>query len=55
ETLADVEMVLPVATPNWITPFIDIVVGQVMALRLGELRQRPIDQPPGLKKITRTN
>jgi glucosamine--fructose-6-phosphate aminotransferase (isomerizing) len=55
ETLADVEMVLPVETPNWITPFINIVVGQVMALRLGELRQRPIDQPPGLKKITLTN
>jgi glutamine---fructose-6-phosphate transaminase (isomerizing) len=55
ETLADVEMILPVETPNWITPFIDIVVGQVMALRLGELRHRPIDQPPGLNKITLTN
>jgi glucosamine--fructose-6-phosphate aminotransferase (isomerizing) len=55
ETLADVEIVLPVETPNWITPFIDIIVGQVMALRLGELHHRPIDQPPGLKKITLTN
>jgi glucosamine--fructose-6-phosphate aminotransferase (isomerizing) len=55
ETLADVEIVLPVDTPNWITPFIDIIVGQVMALRLGELHHRPIDQPPGLKKITLTN
>ena len=55
ETLADVEIVLPVETPNWITPFVNIIVGQVMALRLGELRQRPIDQPPGLKKITLTD
>jgi glutamine---fructose-6-phosphate transaminase (isomerizing) len=55
ETLADVEMVLPMETPNWITPFLNVVVGQVMALRLGELRQRPIDQPPGLRKVTLTD
>lgn len=53
-TEADVELTLPVASPNWITPFLNVVVGQVMALRLGELNQRPIDQPPGLKKITLT-
>ncbi|MFZ0768377.1 MAG: SIS domain-containing protein [Acidimicrobiales bacterium] len=55
ETLADVEMVMPIETANWITPFLNIVVGQVMALRLGEVRQRPIDQPPGLKKVTLTD
>jgi glucosamine--fructose-6-phosphate aminotransferase (isomerizing) len=54
-TGADVEFVLPVDCPNWITPFLTIVVGQVMALRLGEQRHRPIDQPPGLRKITLTN
>jgi hypothetical protein len=32
-----------------------VVIGQVLALRLGEQRQRPIDEPPGLKKITLTN
>jgi glucosamine--fructose-6-phosphate aminotransferase (isomerizing) len=53
-TDADVELTLPVASPNWITPFLNVVVGQVMALRLGEVNQRPIDQPPGLKKITLT-
>ena len=53
-TGADVELTLPVASPNWITPFLNIVVGQVMALRLGERNHRPIDQPPGLKKITLT-
>lgn len=55
ETKADVELVLPVSAPNWIVPFLTIVLGQVMALRLGELNHRPIDQPPGLQKITLTN
>jgi glucosamine--fructose-6-phosphate aminotransferase (isomerizing) len=53
-TGADVELTLPVVSPNWITPFLNVVIGQVMALRLGELNRRPIDQPPGLKKITLT-
>jgi glucosamine--fructose-6-phosphate aminotransferase (isomerizing) len=54
-TDADVELVLPVLSPNWIAPFLNVVIGQVMALRLGEANNRPIDQPPGLKKITLTN
>ncbi len=49
-TSADLEMVLPVDCPNWVTPFLTIVLGQVFALRLGELRQRPIDQPAGVEK-----
>jgi glutamine---fructose-6-phosphate transaminase (isomerizing) len=53
-TDADVEFVLPVAAPNWATPFLDVVIGQVIALRLGERNRRPIDQPPGLQKITLT-
>jgi glucosamine--fructose-6-phosphate aminotransferase (isomerizing) len=54
-TSADLEFVLPAKCPNWITPFLTIVLGQVMALRLGEDRDRPIDHPLGLKKITLTN
>jgi glucosamine--fructose-6-phosphate aminotransferase (isomerizing) len=53
-TKANVELTLPVSSPNWITPFLNIVIGQVFALRLGELNHRPIDQPPGLQKITLT-
>jgi glucosamine--fructose-6-phosphate aminotransferase (isomerizing) len=55
ETGADVELVLPVLSPNWTAPFLNVVVGQVMALRLGEANRRPIDQPPGLQKITLTH
>ena len=54
-TGADVEIVLPLDCSNWMTPFLTIVVGQVMALRLGKQRHRPIDEPPGLRKITLTN
>ena len=54
-TQADIEFVIPATCPNWMTPFLTIVTGQVLALRLGELRQRPIDEPPGLQKITLTN
>jgi len=35
-TEADAEFVLPVLSPNWTMPFMNVVVGQVMALRLGE-------------------
>lgn len=51
---ADVEIVLPVEAPNWMMTFLTVVVGQVLALRLGVARGRPIDDPPGLKKITLT-
>jgi glucosamine--fructose-6-phosphate aminotransferase (isomerizing) len=53
-TMADAEFVLPVSSPNWISPFLNVVLGQVIALRLGEANERPIDRPPGLKKITLT-
>lgn len=54
-TLGDAEIILPVDAPNWVLPLLHVIIGQVLALRLGEIRQRPIDQPPGLQKITRTN
>ncbi len=54
-TQADVEIVLPLDCENWVAPMLHVVIGQVLALRLGEIRERPIDQPPGLRKITLTN
>ncbi|MGH3733689.1 MAG: SIS domain-containing protein [Acidimicrobiales bacterium] len=48
----DDEIVLRESAPNWSVGLAQIVTGQVLALRLGELRGRPIDTPPGLKKIT---
>lgn len=49
---ADAEIVLPEHAPNWLTPMGHVIIGQVLALRLGELRGRPIDTAPGLAKVT---
>ena len=38
--------------PNWTLGLVDVVFGQVLALRLGERRGRPIDTAPGLAKVT---
>ena len=43
---------LPVQGPDWLVGLAEVVAGQVLALRLGERRHRPIDSPPGLSKVT---
>ncbi len=48
----DAEIVINEAVPNWCLGLAEVVVGQVLALRLGERRGRPIDTAPGLKKVT---
>jgi glucosamine--fructose-6-phosphate aminotransferase (isomerizing) len=48
----DGEIVLAESLPNWCLGLGEVIVGQVLALRLGELRGRPIDTSPGLNKIT---
>ncbi len=48
----DREIVLAESAPNWCVGLAEVIVGQVLALRLGELRGRPIDTAPGLKKVT---
>ena len=50
----DGEIVLPESMPNWCLGLAAVLVGQVLALRLGELRGRPIDTSPGLSKVTLT-
>jgi glucosamine--fructose-6-phosphate aminotransferase (isomerizing) len=48
----DVDIVITEQVPNWCLGLAQVVVGQVLALRLGERRGRPIDTSPGLKKVT---
>ncbi len=48
------EIVLPEHAPNWLVPMGQVALGQVLALRLGILRGRPIDTAPGLAKVTLT-
>jgi hypothetical protein len=49
---ADQEIVLPAVLANWSLGLAEVVVGQVAALRLGEVRGRPIDTAPELSKVT---
>jgi glucosamine--fructose-6-phosphate aminotransferase (isomerizing) len=53
--MADGELVAPIVTSNWAFGLAAVVIGQVVALRLGESRHRSIDTPPGLRKVTRTS
>jgi glucosamine--fructose-6-phosphate aminotransferase (isomerizing) len=53
----DAEIVLPSHTlagagANWVVGLGEVVLGQVIALRLGQARGRPIDTSPGLSKVT---
>jgi glucosamine--fructose-6-phosphate aminotransferase (isomerizing) len=51
---SDADIVLPETLDNWCLGLALVVVGQVLSLRLGELRGRPIDTSPGLNKVTLT-
>ena len=48
----DAEIVLPELGPNWVEGLCAVILGQVIALRLGEMRGREIDTSPGLSKVT---
>jgi len=48
----DAEIVLPEGSANWVVGLCEVVVGQAIALRLGELRGRGIDSSPRLSKVT---
>src|SRR5205823_4615744 len=40
--------------PEWLSPLVAVVPGQLTALRLAQLRGADVDQPAGLSKITLT-
>ena len=48
----DAQIVLPDGGANWVVGLSEVIVGQVIALRLGEVRGRPIDTAPRLAKVT---
>jgi glucosamine--fructose-6-phosphate aminotransferase (isomerizing) len=51
---ADAEIVLTTTPVDWCLGLAQVVVAQVLALRLGQRRGRPIDTAPGLSKVTST-
>ena len=40
--------------PEWLSPLLTVVPGQVAAVELAKLRGADVDSPKGLTKITRT-
>lgn len=53
-TAADTALPLVPGVPEWLSPLITVVPGQVAALRLATLRGENLDSPAGLTKITLT-
>jgi glucosamine--fructose-6-phosphate aminotransferase (isomerizing) len=56
ELLARAHLALPIPAdiPEWITPLIAIIPGQLLALGLSEARRINVDSPRGLHKVTIT-
>jgi glutamine---fructose-6-phosphate transaminase (isomerizing) len=51
---ADADLPLPSAIPEWLSPLIAVVPGQVLAWRRAVLGGESVDQPGGLTKVTET-
>ncbi len=51
---AQTPLILPPNIPEWISPIIAIIPGQLFALNLALTRNYNVDQPRGLQKVTET-
>ncbi|HEU4658676.1 MAG TPA: SIS domain-containing protein [Capillimicrobium sp.] len=51
---ADADLPLPAGVPEWLSPLVAVVPGQVLALRWAQLGGHAVDAPPGLTKVTET-
>jgi len=51
---ADIPLRLPEGIPEWLSPMVAIIPGQLMALQLTLAKGLDPDQPVGLKKVTET-
>jgi glucosamine--fructose-6-phosphate aminotransferase (isomerizing) len=52
--LARTPLRLPIALPEWLSPFISVLPGQLLALHVTLAKGYDPDHPRGLKKITET-
>ncbi|MDP9378377.1 MAG: SIS domain-containing protein [Actinomycetota bacterium] len=50
----DAALALPSQVPEWLSPIVAVVCGQVLALRWAVVQGRPLDAPRGLQKVTET-
>ncbi|MBC7228508.1 MAG: SIS domain-containing protein [Thermoflexales bacterium] len=53
-SLAQTPLPLPAGIPEWLSPMVAVVPGQLFALGLTQARGLNPDQPRGLQKVTRT-
>ena len=53
-SLARTPFKLPVAAPEWASPLVSIVAGQLFAMYLAHVRDFDVDRPRGLHKVTET-
>ena len=53
-TAADTRLPLVRTVPEWLSPLLTVIPGQVAALRLATLRGGDVDRPAGLTKVTLT-
>jgi glucosamine--fructose-6-phosphate aminotransferase (isomerizing) len=51
---ADTPLPLVPGVPEWLSPLVSVVPGQVTAMRLAALRGLDVDHPAGLRKVTLT-
>src|SRR5581483_953003 len=56
DVLARAELPLPLVpgVPEWLSPLVAVVPGQLLALRIASLRGANLDHPGGLSKVTLT-
>ena len=52
--LSKIPLELPVAVPEWLSPFTAIIPGQLLALYLADTRGFDIDSPRNITKVTET-
>ncbi len=52
--LARTPFKLPVSVPEWASPMLSIVAGQLFAMSLAHVRDFDVDHPRGLRKVTQT-
>ncbi len=51
---ARIALALPVTLPEWASPLVSIVAGQLFAMHLAQVRDYDVDHPRGLRKVTET-
>jgi len=52
--LARIPIRVPVSVPEWVSPLVSILPGQLFAMHLAHVRDYDVDRPRGLRKVTET-